>query len=52
VIALGQQRKCELDPLAVVLRRSNQLLYGERRARNDEQCLDRPRELIERIGGD
>ena len=52
VIALGEQPERQLDPLMVVLRRSHELLHGQRRARDDEQCLERPRELVERIGGD
>jgi hypothetical protein len=49
-VALGQQAERRLDALAVVVRGRDELLHGQRRARNHQQRLERARELVERIG--
>ena len=52
VIALREEPERHLDALLVVLRRGRELFHGQRRIGDDEQRLERPRELVERIGGD
>jgi hypothetical protein len=52
VVPLGEQPERQLDALAVVVRGGHELLHRQRRARHHQQCFERPRELVERIGGD
>src|SRR5581483_3938236 len=51
-IALADEPDRGFDPLRVVVRSRRQLVDRERRRRDDEQRLERPRELVERIGCD
>src|SRR5436190_1092297 len=51
-VALRQQSQSHLDSLAVVVRGRDELFQWQRRAGNDEQRLQRARQLVERIGGD
>ena len=50
-VPLRQEPQCRLDALAVVVGCGDQLLDGQRRARDNQERLQRARELIERIGG-
>ena len=51
-VAVGEQAERELDPLGVVVRRLGELVDRERRGGDDEQRLDRPGELVDRVRGD
>src|SRR5581483_11177047 len=51
-VALAQEPQRRLDPLRVVGGRLGQLGGRERRRRDDEQRLDRPRERVDGVGGD
>ena len=51
-VTLGQQAERGLHALPVVVRGRHQLLDGQGRAGHDEERLERPRELVERIGCD
>src|SRR6266508_716607 len=51
-IPIGEQTARRLDPLAVVRRRLRELLDRERLRGDDEERLDRPRELVDRTRGD
>src|SRR5262249_37180593 len=51
LVPLREEPEGKLDPLGIVIRGGRQLLQRKRRARDDEQRLDGPRELVERVGG-
>ena len=51
-VALPEQPEGSLDTLDVVGRGVRELGGGERSRRDDEERLDRPRELVDRVGGD
>lgn len=51
-VALAKEGQRGLDALRVVLGRIRELADGERRGRDDEKRLDRPRETIDRVRGD
>ena len=51
-MAFAEQPERGLDALAIIVCRSRELRDRERRARDDEQRLERPGEPVERIDGD
>ena len=51
-VPIGEQPERELDPLDVVRGRVGELFDRERRRGHDEQGLERPGELVDRVRGD
>ena len=51
-VALGEEAERELDPLRVVRGRVGELVDRQRRRGHDEEGLERPGELVDRVRGD